>query len=204
MPPAETLLILGAGGHARVLIDALAAAGWPAPIGCLGEGPDALLGIPRLGPDAALAGLRGRAGAVIVAVGDNASRARLGAFAESLGYALPAFAHPAATIAPSARLGPGAVVCARAVVGPEARLARLALVNTGAVVEHECEIGEAAHVAPGAVLGGAVRVGDGALVGLGAAVRPGLTIGARALVGLGAAVTQDVAAAAMVTGVPAR
>ncbi|MBB3898865.1 NeuD/PglB/VioB family sugar acetyltransferase [Roseococcus suduntuyensis] len=196
------LLILGAGGHALVVLEALDALGWDV-AGVLDDRATApILGRPVLGPLASL-GAHGATRAV-VALGDNATRLEWGEAARQAGLALPALVHPAALVSPSARIGDGAQVMARASVGPLAVIGALALVNTAAVVEHECVVEGGAHVAPGAVLCGAVRVGVGALVGAGAVVAPGRRLGAGAVAGAGAAVVRDVAAGAVVAGVPAR
>lgn len=188
------LLVLGAGGHARPVIEALRAMGL-AVAGLLDDVARApVLGVPVLGPLDGL-GAQG-ASAAVIAIGDNAMRARLGAACRAHGLALPAVIHPSALLSPSARIGAGVQVMARAVIGPEATLDELALVNTGAIVEHECRIGPAAHLGPGAVLCGSVTVGARALVGAGAVVRPGCRIGDDAVIGAGAAVTQHVAAGA--------
>ena len=196
------LLVLGAGGHARPVIEALRAMGL-AVAGVLDDAARApVLGVPVLGPLDSL-GTHGEA-AVVIAIGDNALRERLGAACQGRGLDLPNVIHPAALLSPSARIGAGVQVMARAVIGPEAMLGDLALVNTGAIVEHECTLGPAAHLGPGAVLCGGVAVGARALLGAGAVVRPGCRIGADAVIGAGAAVTQDVAEGARVAGAPAR
>jgi UDP-perosamine 4-acetyltransferase len=196
------LLVLGAGGHARPVIEALRAMGRVV-AGLLDDVAQApVLGVPVLGPLDSL-GAHGATDAVI-AIGNNAVRARLGAACQALGLALPAVIHPAALLSPAARIGAGAQVMARAVIGPEAKLGDLALVNTGAIVEHDCRLGLAAHLGPGAVLCGGVVVGVRALVGAGAVVRPGCRIGADAVIGLGAAVAEDVPDGARMGGVPAR
>lgn len=199
------VLVIGAGGHAKVVIEALQAAGF-APGGLIDAEatPRTVLGVAVLGDDAALAGLRAEFGAAVVALGDNRARERVGAALRGLGYALPPVVHPAAFVSPSATVGEGAVVMARAVVGTLARVGALAIVNTGAIVEHDCGIGAAAHVAPGVTLAGSVTVGARALVGAGSVVRPGVSIGADAVVGAGAAVVGDVPAGACWAGVPAR
>jgi UDP-perosamine 4-acetyltransferase len=199
------VLVLGAGGHARPVIEALRAAGFVVG-GLLDDARrEPLLGAPVLGRLADLAALRGAGLAqAVVAIGDNALRARLGAACREAGYALPPVLHPAALISPSARVAPGAQVMVRAVVGPEAAIGELALVNTGAIVEHDCVVGPAAHLGPGAVLCGGVRIGTSALVGAGAVVRPGLSVGAGAVIGAGAAVVDPVPDAAQWGGVPAR
>ncbi|HEV7265251.1 MAG TPA: NeuD/PglB/VioB family sugar acetyltransferase [Falsiroseomonas sp.] len=199
------LLILGAGGHAKPVIEALRASG----IGLAGLLDDApggpVLGVQRLGTMAELPRLRAEGlDQAVVAIGDNATRAGLGATCRALGIELPAVIHPAALVSPSAVVGPGVQVMARAVVGASAALGALALVNTGAIVEHDCLIAEAAHIGPGAVLCGAVRIGPRALVGAGAVVRPEVAIGADAVIAAGAAVAKDVPARARVGGVPAR
>jgi sugar O-acyltransferase (sialic acid O-acetyltransferase NeuD family) len=112
--------------------------------------------------------------------------------------------HASAVVSGSATIGAGTLVGARAVVQAAAGIAPHAIINTGAIVEHECALGENTHIAPGAVLGGRVRVGVDTLVGLGARVLPGVVIGARAVVGAGAVVTKDVPDGATVVGVPAR
>ena len=199
------VLVLGAGGHARPVIEALRASG-AEPAGLLDDrdGPP-VLGVPRLGRLDTLAAQR-RAGlaAAVVAIGDNALRQRLGATCREAGFALPVLLHPAAVVSPSARLAEGVQVMARAVVGPEAVLAALVLLNTAAIVEHECRLAEAVHIGPGAVLCGGVRVGALALVGAGAVVRPGIGIGAESLVATGAAVGAEVPAGRRAGGVPAR
>lgn len=161
-----------------------------------------VLGVPVLGPLDSL-GTHGESAAVI-AIGANALRARLGAACQARGLDLPNVIHPTALLSPTARIGAGVQVMARAVIGPEAKLGDLTLVNTGAIVEHGCTLGTAAHVGPGAVLSGGVEVGTRVLLGAGAVVRPCCSIGADALIGAGAAVVKDVAAGARVGGVPAR
>ncbi len=197
------VLVIGAGGHARPVIEALVAGGH----GIAGLRDDApggpVLGHPRLGPVGLLESLAREGIAAAVAIGDNATRARIGARLASLGIPMPAVIHPAALISPSASIGPGAQLMARAVIGPEAAIGALALVNTGAIVEHECRLGEAAHLGPGAVLCGGVTVGARALVAAGAVVRPGLAIGEDAVVAPGAAVAAGVPPGGRWGGVPA-
>ncbi|SHI56061.1 UDP-perosamine 4-acetyltransferase [Roseomonas rosea] len=200
------VVIVGAGGHAKVVIEALRAAGFPPPLGLVDPHPPGptVMGVTVLGGDEMLPRLKAEgAEAAVVALGGNALRLRVGDHLVSMGYALPVLLHPAAQISPSARVAEGAVVMARACIGPDATLGRLAIVNTNAVVEHDNVIGSGAHVAPGCALAGNVTLGDRALLGVGSAVRPGITIGADAVVGAGSAVVRDVPAGARVGGAPA-
>ncbi|WP_426955882.1 acetyltransferase [Muricoccus radiodurans] len=206
MPHPPRLVVIGAGGHAKVVIEALRAAGFPEPLGLVDPHPPApvVLGLPVLGGDEALERLRAEGtDAAVIALGGNGLRLRIGDRLVGMGFALPSVVHPAAQISPSATVAEGAVVMARACLGPDARVGRLAIVNTNAVVEHDNEIGEGAHVAPGCALAGNVTVGARALVGVGSAVRPGVTIGADAVIGAGSAVVRDIPPGARVGGAPA-
>jgi UDP-perosamine 4-acetyltransferase len=195
-------VVLGGGGHAGPVIEALRAMGAEV-LGVLDDAPRGpVLGAPRLGALSDLARFAGEAAAI--AIGDNATRARHGAACLAAGLPLPAVIHPAAIVSPSAVVAEGAQVMARAAIGPQARLGRFVLVNTGAIVEHDCALEEAAHLGPGAVLCGFVTVGARALVAAGAVVRPGLSIGAGATVAPGAAAGEDVPAGLRVGGVPAK
>lgn len=176
------VVILGAGGHGRAVLECARDAGWEvlgfadarAPL------PD-VLGLPVLGTEDAIQG------PALLAIGDNAQRLAAANRVRARGVALPALVHPSAVVARSATLGEGCVVMPRAVVGAAARVERLALINTAAVVEHDAVVEEAAHVAVGALLCGGVRVGAGALVGAGAValpgarVPPGATVSARSV-----------------------
>ena len=200
-------MLVGAGGHAKVVIEVARAEGRFDIVGVVDPRPPAerVLGVPVLGGDEILPRLRAEGVAwAFVALGGNAARERIGAGLRAAGFRLATLAHPSAVVMPSARVGEGVVVMARVVVSAEARVDDLAILNTGAVVEHDNLIGVAAHVAPLAALAGNVRVGARALIGVGSAIRPGVSVGEDAVVGAGSAVVADVAAGTLVGGVPAR
>jgi sugar O-acyltransferase (sialic acid O-acetyltransferase NeuD family) len=201
--PTEEHFILGAGGHAKVVLDACRRAFPGAKLmvrddDAAKEGR-ALLGVPIESPIG-----RAVAGSCHVAIGDNAARRRLGEAVLREGGSLIAVVHPGAHVSDGATIGAGAFVAAAAVIAPLARVGRCAIVNHGAVVDHDCEVGDWTHVAPGAVLGGAVHVGEECLIGSGAVVLPGVRLGDRTTVGSGAVVTRDVPSGRTVLGVPAR
>ncbi len=202
---------IGAGGHAKVVIDILRLMGGYEIVGLLDAdkelwGTD-VLGVRVLGDDSLLPQLHGQgvrdAFIGVGTVGDTKPRVRLYESARKQGFRIIRAVHPRAVVAPSAAIGQGPTVMAGAVINPDARLGDHVIVNTGAVVEHDCVIGDHAHIATGAVLAGTVSVGRGAHVGAGAAVRQGITIGEWAVIGAGAVVVRDVPAGTTVVGVPA-
>lgn len=190
--------VLGAGGHAKVVVATLRASGCPL-VGVLDDAArDGVLGVPILG---VLDALPIDASAVI-AIGDNLVRAELAARFPSARWR--SAVHPAAWVADDVALGPGSVIFAGAVVQPGAHVGAHVIVNTGASVDHDAVVDDFAHVAPGARLAGGARVGSGAFVGMGSVVLPNVAVGAWARVGAGAVVTRDVPDGATVVGVPAR
>jgi UDP-perosamine 4-acetyltransferase len=199
------LVVIGAGGHAKVIIEAINAAGTGELVGLVApkEGASSLLGVSVIGNDEDLARLR-REGieGVVVGLGANALRLKVGDYLASLGYELPPVIHPTAVVSPSATIAAGAVIMARAVVGTV--IDRRAVVNTSASVDHDNRIGIAAHVAPGCALAGNVLVGERALIGVGTSVRPGVRIGAGSVIGAGSAVVSDIPDDVVVAGAPAK
>jgi UDP-perosamine 4-acetyltransferase len=202
----EPVVIVGAGGHAKVVIELLRAQGRAiAGLTDADPSPRSALDVPVLGEDNALPGLR--AGGIrhaFVAIGDNAAREAAARKAIDLGFTLVNALSPAAAISPTARLGQGVAVMAGAVINADAFIGDLAIVNSGAVVDHDCHLEPGCHVGPGAALAGGVRLGAGVLIGVGASVTPGRAIGARTIVGAGACVVADLPAGVVAIGVPAR
>ncbi|HVY58171.1 MAG TPA: acetyltransferase [Xanthobacteraceae bacterium] len=207
------LIVLGAGGHAKVVIDLAhrlgrsvlaAVAPHPEPnrqiLGVAvkdedfvsAHTPDAVelalgIGMPTEKP------IEGLAARLMVA---ERFRAR--------GYRFPSLVHPTAIFGEECTIGEGAQIMVGAILQPGCSVGPFAIVNTGARVDHDGVLGEGCHVAPGATLGGNVQVGRETLVGIGATVRQGIRIGARALIGGAAMVTADVADGERRMGVPAR
>lgn len=199
------IVVLGAGGHAKVVIEALRVAGRYAVAGCIAPAGSTVLDMPLLGGDDILPGLRARGiGHAIVAMGSNDRRLALGRRLGAMGFELGTVIHPAATVSPSARIGRGVAVLAGAVINAEAEIGDHAIINTLAVVEHGCIVGEGAHVAPRAALGGDAVLGRLSLLGIGASVVPGRRIGDQVVVGAGAVVTGNLGDRVTAVGVPAR
>jgi sugar O-acyltransferase (sialic acid O-acetyltransferase NeuD family) len=198
------VVIYGAGGHGKVVLDALERSGRQV-AGFLDD--DAARGAAEYCGYAVVTGLEnaefGVDFEVVVAIGDGEVRSKVTDRIIEKGYRLATAIHPSATIGRDVEIGPGAMVLAQSAVNPGARIGRGAIVNTGATIDHDCVVGDFAHVAPGARLAGNVTIGDSALIGVGATVIPGVKIGSGSTVGAGAVVVADVAAGTTVAGVPA-
>lgn len=206
----KPVIILGVGGHAKVLIDALRLYSTTI-LGATDADPakegQTVLGVPVLGDDAELG--KHATGAVLLVNGIGAVRVhplRRQVFERysGAGYQFANVVHPSAIVAQDVVLEEGAQVMAGVVIQPGSRIGRNAVINSGAVVDHDCTIESHVHVAPGATLSGNVRVGAGAHVGTGATVIQGISIGRDSLVAAGAVVNCDVPDGATVAGVPAR
>jgi sugar O-acyltransferase (sialic acid O-acetyltransferase NeuD family) len=204
------VIIIGAGGHAQVVADILLRAQeqnvFVQPIGFLDDHPalagQHILGLPVMGVLAQLQAIPHEA--VVIAIGDNATRQRLYADLQSRGECFAIARHPRAVIAPDVFIGPGSMIAANVVVNTGSVISANAILNTGSTVDHHNHIGAHAHIAPGAHLGGHVTVGDGVLVGIGATVMPGQRVGAWSVVGAGTLVHRDVPEKVTAVGVPAR
>ena len=207
----ERCVILGAGDHGRVVLDAVTAAGGLVVVGFVdndrGLHGTSVDGCRVLGNDEVLSGLveEGIEHFLIGVggTGDNHPRQRLFETALGAGLVPVTIVHPRATVSPTCSVGEGTLIAAGAILGPGVTVGANVIVNTGAVVDHDCRIGSHSHIAPGAVLSGRVTVGELCHVGAGAVVRQSLTLGDGSLVAAGAAVIRNVGAGALVGGVPA-
>ncbi|MBX3456281.1 acetyltransferase [Ferrovibrio sp.] len=206
----KPVLVIGAGGHAKVLVGALLRLGRPIR-GLLdaerSRHGTMLLGQPVLGGDEQLEGVD--PGSLLLvnglgSVGLPIARQRLFERLTAKGFRFASVIDPAAFVSPDVAMAAGVQVMAGAVVQPGCSLGENCIVNSRASLDHDCSIGAHAHVAPGAVLSGEVRVGEGSHLGTGAVVIQGRSIGAGSLVAAGAVVVRDVAAGEKLAGVPAR
>ncbi|MBF0623613.1 MAG: acetyltransferase [Magnetococcales bacterium] len=208
----EACLILGGGGHGRVVMETLTALGWGGRILGIVEAPGVHpppnpFDIPLLGDETVVAGFapdRVRLVNGVGSTGDVTARRAVFQRWSQRGYRFATLVHPGARVMAGVWLEEGVQIMAGATVQVGTVVGVNSIVNTGAVVDHDGQLGAHVHVAPGAVLCGMVRVEEGAHVGPGATVIQGTRIGVNAVVGAGAVVIHPVPDGKRVAGVPAR
>ncbi|CAA7614389.1 acetyltransferase [Magnetospirillum sp. SS-4] len=202
----STIVIVGAGGHGKVLADALLARG-EAVAGFVDADSrlhgQTVLGLPVLGGDDRIL-----PGWLLVngigSVADPGLRMRVERSFGQRGFCFLTVIHPAASVARGVSSGEGCQIMAGAVIQADATLGRGVIVNTRASVDHDCRLGDFVHIAPGATLSGGVDVGEASHIGTGAVVVEGVRIGRGCLVAAGAVVVREVPDGARVAGLPAR
>lgn len=197
----DSLTLIGAGDHARVIVSLLKAVGIKIQA-ILDDDPElhgkSLSGVTIAGP----AERRILSGPCFIAIGSNQVRKKIDqAFR---GGEFPALIHPTAVIDESVTIGPGSVVMAGAIIQPGAQIGRHVIVNTGAVIEHDCIIDDYVHIASNTTLAGRVRIGEGVFLGAGTTVIDQKQIGAWAVVGAGACVVHPIPGHCTAVGVPAK
>lgn len=205
----KKLIVLGAGGHAKVLVDIIHAQRWEVLAVCdlnpLRDGTD-LLGERVTGNEDIV--FRSDPGSVLLvngigSVGDTKARTELFHRFKQLGYAFATLISPNSCVSKNAEIGEGTCVMQGAVIQAGCRIGDNVIVNTSASVDHDCRVDNHCHIAPGVTISGNVRIGPETHIGCGATVIQGVCIGKQVVVAAGAVVIQDVESGSMVAGVPA-
>jgi sugar O-acyltransferase (sialic acid O-acetyltransferase NeuD family) len=206
---ADPIIVIGAGGHAKVLVDALHRAGREV-IGLTtldhGIAGQSVLGCRLLGNDEILDSYGRDQVRLVNGIGSVDSLAKRKQVFENFkkqGFQFTTVIHPSAIVSSDAKLGEGVQIMAGAIIQPGVAIGDNTIVNTRAAVDHDCKIGEHVHVAPGCTLSGNVAVGAETHIGAGATVIHGITIGRRCLVAAGAVVCSDIPDTGRVAGIPA-
>jgi sugar O-acyltransferase (sialic acid O-acetyltransferase NeuD family) len=206
----KEIVVIGGGGHARVVISALKKEARYLILGYTDlRDRGVLLGVGYLGDDAALEDLARRNSPCCAAIGVGSiaaerKREELFALIERLGLSLPVVLSPNAIVNEGVTLGRGTVVLDGAVINPGCQVGLGVIINTNSTVDHDCAIEDFVHVAPGAVLSGGIKVGRRTLIGAGATVRQSVKICGDCTIGAGAVVVSDCVRPGVYAGVPAR
>ncbi|KPK41101.1 MAG: hypothetical protein AMJ78_06355 [Omnitrophica WOR_2 bacterium SM23_29] len=203
----KKIIIIGGGGHAKVLIDAIMSTNSYKIEGILDKRLDTrekILGIPVLGGDEIIDRLK-RLYVAIGIAGVKASNKRKIIFGKlrKKGFVFPTIIHSRGYFSEFCILKSGAQIMAGAIVNAGAIIGENTIINTGAIVEHDCKVSPHCHISLNAVLGGNVTVGECSHIGMGAKILQGIKIGKFVTVGAGAVVTKDVKDGKTVIGIPA-
>ena len=204
------VLVLGAGGHAKVLIEALLASSVEI-FGVVDPNPalagKVVQGVPVLGDDREVLMYPCDAVHLVNGLGSVGLPTRRQSLFEQFkvgGYVFATVVHPSAVVAADAQLGEGSQIMAGVVIQPGCRVGANAILNTRASIDHDCCIGEHVHIAPGSILSGNVSVGRSSHIGTGATIIQGINVGRHSVVGAGSVVLKNVPDGATVYGVPAK
>lgn len=204
----RSLVIFGASGHAKVVIDIAEKMGLFKILGIVDDNPKAtdIFDYKFLGGREALTELKKKHADLecFVAVGNNKHRHEIAAWIRSQGIKIPSLIHPSAILARNVSIGSGVVCMAGSIVNSQTTIRDDVIVNTNASIDHDCDIAPGVHIAPGVAICGGVKVGEQTLIGVGARVAPTMEIGKQVTVGAGAVVVSHIPNDSRVAGVPAK
>jgi acetyltransferase EpsM len=205
----EQVVIYGAGGHAKVVLDIVEQEGTYCVQGLLDKTTEfwgtERWGYSVIGDLDKMSALRTEGvKCFFVALGDNRERKRVYQDAVIAEFEMISIVHPSVQVGGRVVIGDGCLLVAGAVVNVDARIDQNVIVNTGATIDHDCHIGAHSHISPGVHLAGNVVVGELSHIGIGAVVLPSMSIGNNCVVGAGAVVRENVPDGMVVAGNPAR
>ena len=210
MNSAKPVIIIGAGGHAKVLLNALKLSS----VQVLGltdsdtaKHGSTILGTPVLGDDIIIDTYDHNDVRLIIGLGSTqpgSIRREVYELFQAKGYEFSMCLHPSATVAPDVTLPPGSQVMAGAIIQPGCKIGVDSIINTRASIDHDCRIGDHVHIAPGAILGGTVIIEHGSHIGTHATVIENITIGPDAMIAAGACVIANLNSQERVAGIPAK
>ena len=203
----QSLLIIGAGGHARPVVDAAIRAGHEV-AGIIDHRyagqTELILGIPVIGGIDELNDFDQASTRCFIAIGDGEEREKLSLLVAEQGFEIVRLIHPTAIISEHTEIASGCFINAGAILNAGVALGTGTIINTGAIIDHETKIGAYCHIAPGVRIAGRVRIGDFSFIGIGASVIDKITIGDHVTVGAGSVIIRNIESQTKVAGVPGK
>ena len=203
----KKLIIVGAGGHARVIIETALLQGYfiegIVDINFRGK-PENILDVPIIGGFKKLYNFSSLDCHVFIAIGDNKIRAKYFILAKKKGFFLPPLQHPWSKISQFAKINSGVFINMGAMINSLAIINNNTIINTGAIVDHETEIGENCHIAPGVKISGRCKIGDNTFIGIGSSVKDKIYIGNNCIIGAGSVVVSNIPDNSLAYGIPAK
>jgi len=205
------ILLIGAGGHCKVVLDLLLNSKDYTVAGIL-DLPDRLhdqvFGVSVIGSDADLPkffrkGIR-YCFVTIGSVGDCRVRVKLYNLAQKAGFKFPNLIHSSAMVSSQVVLGEGNYIAPGVIINAGTRIGNNCIINTGAIIEHDCKLGDFVHISPGVILSGAVSIADYTHVGTGSLAIQNVKIGANTVIGAGSVITKDIPAGVIAYGSPCK
>lgn len=202
----EDVVLIGGGGHAKVIIDILRYSPQYNIVGICDRNSEGVEGVPVIGTDEILPDLYTQGvNSAFICIGANQKRRwELYQQLKQLGYSLPVLKHPNCIVSKNVQIGEGTCIMPGAIINSGAKLREMVIVNTGSIIEHDCIIGENSHISPRTCLCGGVNVGAHTHIGAGSVVNPAISIGGSVVVGSGSVVIRNVKDEVTVIGVPAK
>jgi len=204
----KTLVLVGAGGHAKVLLSLAKSAGFEVVGVCAPEFESCEIkewrGIKVLGGDSSIEQLDPQKIGLINGVGHvmhNSIRKTIFERYRTQGFDFPALIHPFSSVDPSVSLGQGVQVMAGVVIQADSVIGENTIINSRASIDHDCIINANVHIAPGALVCGNVSIGGGAFIGAGATIVQSLVVGEDAVVGAGSVLVKSLPANCMSLGI---
>lgn len=204
------VIVIGGGGHAKVLIDAMMGQSFKI-IGITdrdkGRWGCKIMDIPVIGGDDVVLDYSPDAVLLVNGLGSagiTVPRRQIYDHFKNSGYSFASVIHPSAVTGAGVELAEGVQVMAGAIIQTGSRIGDNTIINTKASVDHDCVIGKHVHLAPGVTLSGGVCICDGVHLGTGATVIQGAKIGKNSVVGAGSLVINDIPGGVTVMGVPAK
>lgn len=200
----KSLIIIGAGGHGRVVADIAQKMGVYKTIAFLDDrNITETMGFPVVGKVSDVQKYVD-GGDIFVAIGDSYVRESLVNRLLQINANIPVLIHPSAIVGACVEIGLGTAVMAGAIINPCAKIGKGVILNTSCSVDHDCVIDNFAHISVGAHVAGAVNIGEYAWIGAGAVVKNNINISANCIIGAGAVVVKDVLETGIYVGVPAK
>ncbi|MFC0524554.1 acetyltransferase [Pontibacillus salicampi] len=201
------MVLVGAGGHAKVVLDVLSQLNDISVIGILDKyetgkvlGEWEIIGNDELLSDLYTNGLR----KVFISIGDNAVRSKLYTYCVSLGYTSIPVISRRASVSKWSSIDQGAIIMGGAIIQPNVQIGENSIINTGAVIDHDSFVGSHCHIAPGVHMAGNVTVGKESFIGIGSSVKDGVKIGAGCVLGAGSIVVSNIPDYSLAYGSPAK
>ena len=207
----EKIVLVGAGGHCKVVIDIIKSTGSYNIVGITDKAHDKeklVLDIPIIGDDIILTELYNsgvkNAFVCVGALENIAVRDKIYNNLKAIGFNIPVLLHKHALVSPYASIGLGTCVMGGAIINPGAIIAQNCIVNTGAIIEHDCKVQRNTHISPKACIAGGVEIGYNTHIGMGSSIIQSVHIGNNVIIGAGAVVIENIVDNVVAVGIPSK